>query len=202
MRKVPEVSNLGYERKPADLYETREEWITEGLIKHIVKPPFNLIPDKKKTLVWEPACGSGKMAKVLNRHFYVSATDLYDYGYGEGGHDFFEWQQSCVDAIITNPPYSMATEFLAHALKLIEPIQGVVCMLMRQDFDSASTRKHLFEGHSAFAKKLTLTSRPWWFEKKLGDKQPFFNYAWYCYSWKHTGPPTLGYIHKPKGAKS
>lgn len=36
--------------------------------------------------VWEPACGEGHLAKVLEEHGHrVRATDLIDRGYGVGG---------------------------------------------------------------------------------------------------------------------
>src|SRR6185369_10862163 len=39
--------------------------------------------------IWDPACGDGAMARVLaERGNAVIATDLYDRGYGEPGHDF------------------------------------------------------------------------------------------------------------------
>jgi hypothetical protein len=39
--------------------------------------------------IWEPACGDGTMARVLERTGCpVIATDLYDRGYGKAGYDF------------------------------------------------------------------------------------------------------------------
>ena len=41
--------------------------------------------------VWEPACGEGHMAEVLREYFAeVSATDIFDYGYGDAVHDFLD----------------------------------------------------------------------------------------------------------------
>jgi hypothetical protein len=59
-------------------------------------------------------------------------------------------------AIITNPPYALAQEFIGHALEMMEP-DGIVSMLLRTDFDHAKTRAHLFSGCPAFAKKPVLT---------------------------------------------
>lgn len=95
-----------------------------------------------------------------------------------------------VDAIITNPPYARAYEFIEHALKLMNP-NGVVAMLLRTDFDHAKTRQHLFAGCHAFAKKLVLTKRIQWFADSKG--QPSFNHAWFIWDWKHKGPPILAY---------
>lgn len=69
--------------------------------------------------IWEPACGDGTMARVLeSKGNEVIASDLYDRGYGETGHDFLTTDR-CADNIVTNPPYNAAEGFLkiglAHA---------------------------------------------------------------------------------------
>lgn len=39
--------------------------------------------------IWECACGTGHLSKVLESHGYkVMSTDLIDRGFGEGGIDF------------------------------------------------------------------------------------------------------------------
>ena len=63
-----------------------------------------------------------------------------------------------VQAIITNPPYALAQNFIEHALELMKP-DGIVAMLLRTDFDHAKTRQHLFGGCDQFAKKVVLTKR-------------------------------------------
>jgi len=172
----------GYGRKAGDLYET-PEWVTEALLPHM---------PKRVECVWEPACGSGKMSRVLKGAGYlVYATDI------DGGIDFlthntavqqaeFDWHKwAAADAIITNPPYAHAQAFIEKALSLV----SMVAMLLRCDFDHAKTRQHLFgEG---FAKKLVLTKRIRWFEDTKGS--PSFNHAWFIWDHNHEGPPTLAY---------
>lgn len=99
------------------------------------------------------------------------------------------------DAIVTNPPYEFATEFIERALRLMEAVNGSVAMLMRTDFDHAKSRSHLFRDCPAFAKKLVLTKRIMWFEPEPGakGKSPSFNHAWFIWDWKHEGAPTLAY---------
>ena len=162
----------GYERKERDLYET-PEWVTAALIPH-------LSADIK--MVWEPACGSGKMVRALESAGYaVRATDI------DGGVDFLgcveQWFTG--DAIITNPPYKHAREFIERAFCHARH----VAMLLRTDFDHAKTRQHLFTG--SFAKKIVLTKRIKWFEDSKG--QPSFNHAWFIWNRSHQGPPTLAY---------
>ena len=178
----------GYARRERDLYET-PEWVTEALIPHL--------PSIRDRRVWEPACGSGKMAAVLRRHArLVDASDI-DANHGEMTEDFLSWRRAIigVSAIITNPPYELAAEFCEHALRLMEPERGVVAMLLRTDFDHAKSRAHLFRDCPAFAKKVVLTRRIVWFEPEPGakGKSPSFNHAWYVWDWQHDGPPTIGY---------
>jgi hypothetical protein len=161
----------GYDRKERDEYST-PEWVTLALMAHLPKGLH----------IWEPACGSGKMVRVLAREHEVEATDI------ASGADFLKSENSySCNAIITNPPYALAQEFIEHSLKLV----GLTAMLLRTDYDHAKSRKHLFADHPAFSKKLVLTKRIRWFEDSKGS--PSFNHCWFLWDWKHSGPPTIAY---------
>ncbi len=68
--------------------------------------------------IWEPACGDGAMASVLaTTGNIVTATDLYDRGYGQAGVDFLT-SASTASNIVTNPPYNAAEGFVRSGLKL------------------------------------------------------------------------------------
>lgn len=164
----------GYERKERDLYET-PEWVTRALLPHI---PVRI------TSVWEPAAATGKMLRVLASRGFTHGSDI------DSGVDFLAEKTSPCEAIITNPPYAFAQEFIVHALNLTSP-HGFVAMLLRTDFDHAKTRQDLFSCHPAFAKKLVLTKRIKWFEDSKG--QPSFNHAWFVWDWQHLGLPVLTY---------
>jgi hypothetical protein len=67
--------------------------------------------------IWEPACGDGAMSRVLALTGNpVISSDLYDRGYGEGGHDFLTSTRMC-DNIVTNPPYNSAEGFVRSGLR-------------------------------------------------------------------------------------
>ncbi len=69
--------------------------------------------------VWEPACGDGAMAQVLEATGRrVISTDLIHRGYGAGGRDFLLERDLLAPHIVTNPPFRLADEFVAHALDL------------------------------------------------------------------------------------
>ena len=95
--------------------------------------------------VWECACGEGNLAKVFeDSGFTVKATDLVDRGYGQGGVDFLACNEHFDGDIITNPPYSMAQEFIEHALALVDDGYKV-CMFLKVQFLEGKNRKRLFE---------------------------------------------------------
>ena len=94
--------------------------------------------------IWEPACGQGHLAKVFQAHGYeVTATDLVDRGYGLGGKDFLACETTFDGDIVTNPPYSLAKEFIEHALALV-PVGNKVCMFLKVTFLEGKSRKQLF----------------------------------------------------------
>lgn len=175
----------GYERVAFDQYET-PAWVTQALIPHI--------PERIKN-VWEPACGSGKMARALaDAGYNVHATDIQT---GDNfflfGSSFFLPDKSAVlpDAIITNPPYSTAANFCGFSAGLMRSRKGFVAMLLRTDFDHAKRRRHLFAEHPAFAKKVVLTKRIQWFEDSKSS--PSFNHAWFIWDWQNDAPPVISY---------
>lgn len=167
-----------YERIPLDRYET-PAWVTEVLISEL---PKNI------STVWEPAAGLGQMVEVLGRYFSVISTDI------NSGVDFLKETQCRAPTIITNPPYLFAEEFIRHALKLTESQCGVVAMLLRNEFDSASSRRDLF-ANPPFTKKLVLTKRPYWFEKKAS---PRHNFSWFIFDHSYGSDPVIKYSNHPK----
>src|SRR4051812_50069493 len=71
--------NLPYARHDRDFYPT-PDWVTEALLRRVRLPKG----------IWEPCCGNGAMALVLEAHgHHVVGTDLVDRGYGEAGRGFW-----------------------------------------------------------------------------------------------------------------
>lgn len=177
----------GYARKERDLYET-PEWVTEALLPHL----------RPLRIIWEPACGSGKMYRVLARTAEVWGCDI-EPGDGFIQADFLgptpRVAVDNADAIITNPPYELATAFCEQAVSRMAGNRGLVAMLLRTDFDHAKSRTGLFRDCPVFAKKIVLMKRITWFVEDNGKPKasPSFNHAWYIWDWRHDGPPTIGY---------
>lgn len=161
------LGNSGYERREADFYET-PEWCVRVLLRHV-----------NFQRVWEPACGNGAIARVLaSEGIDVAASDLHDRGYGTPGKDFLADDNPISRDIITNPPYSLAHAFVVHALSITEG-SALVAMLLRNEWDCASTRDHLFDPNGRFMAKIVLTDRPRWIAGTT--MRPRHNYAWFVW---------------------
>lgn len=114
--------------------------------------------------VWEPACGDGAIARVLQAAGHVVvATDLNDHGYGTAGVDFLALARPPLDlgAIVTNPPFALADRFVAHALAMdVE----VVALFLRLTYLEGRRRRALFldrppERVLVFANRVTLAPK-------------------------------------------
>jgi hypothetical protein len=177
----------GYGRKDQDAYQT-PSWVTAVIVPYLRALGV--------TTVWEPACGEGRILAALRDHgFDVVGTDI------STGDDFLNGcsAPTTYDGIATNPPYGtggrMAHKFVKRALELTRRRKGAVAMLLKVDFDSGKTRRHLFAECPAFVGKVVLTERIVWFEPAIAV--PSDNHAWFLWSWKHTGRPTIFYAPSP-----
>ena len=106
---------------------------------------------KQGDCVWEPACGDYAITKVLiNNGYKTVSTDIVH------GRDFMATDLSAgVDWIITNPPFSLAREFVERSAHLGRPF----ALLLKSQFWHAASRVDLFRRFPpAFV--LPLTWRP------------------------------------------
>ncbi len=146
-----------WERKPADLYPTPCN-ATESIMTLISR--LSILSDGTVDLggmdgrsikrVWEPACADGRIARVLEWHgLDVTGTDLREHtGYGVGGIDFLAddverkigLDPTQFDLIMTNPPFSLAREFIEMALRYAP----VVIMLVKQNYYNTDNRFDFF----------------------------------------------------------
>jgi hypothetical protein len=65
---------------------------------------------------WEPACGEGHIAKLLDGEFV--ASDLIDRGYGYVADFLDATEARDINTIITNPPFTLFQEFAEQSLRL------------------------------------------------------------------------------------
>jgi hypothetical protein len=171
-----------YKDRGVDCYETPPEAV-EALLR-VEKLPRN---------IWEPCCGSGNIAGTLiGAGHAVKASDLHDYGYGVPGIDFLD-SAAEAEAIVTNPPYKLAQQFIEHALNLKYPM---VIMLLRLAFLESDRRRRVLE-HSGLARihvfrnRLPMMHRRGWDGPKASSAIPF---AWFVWERGHNGPTTIDRI--------
>jgi hypothetical protein len=167
-----------------DLYETPTEAI------YALLQAENL-----PRVIWEPSCGPGAIARVLRASGrQVIATDLVDYGSPDqdfARRDFLLEREvpPGVQAIVTNPPFKLANEFVEHALKLCPR----VVMFLRLLFIESDRRSHILDcGRLArilvFANRVPRMHRDGW---KGPEATTAIAYAWFVWDARHRGDTTI-----------
>jgi len=145
--------------------------------------------------IWECANGKGAISRVLRAKGYkVVCTDLIDYGVedAKGGVDFLKQQSAPkgVKAIITNPPYMHADEFVRRALVLVPR----VAMLLRLAFLCSVGRADIMDGGKLarvypFANRLPMMHRDGWDGPRV-ESGPI-EFAWFVWDREHRGRAQL-----------
>jgi hypothetical protein len=162
-----------------DVYETPPSAV-EALIR------VESLPEH----IWEPCCGSGRIVEALRAHGYrVTATDLV-----ADRIDFLvEWRAPAgVGAIVTNPPFKLAADFVRHGLELLP----TVAMLLRLNFLESEGRTDIIDGGSlarvhVFADRLPRMHRQGWEGSRSSSTTA---YAWFVWQRDYAGPITLDRI--------
>lgn len=99
--------------------------------------------------ILEPCVGGGMIVDAIN-NFYTNkrdftCLDIVDRGYPNTiVQDFLTWKtDKKFDAIITNPPYSLATEFIYKSMDLLND-NGQMAMFLKINFLEGQKRKKLY----------------------------------------------------------
>lgn len=156
--------------------------------------------EKFQRKIWEPACGTGEMARVFEGAGHlVIPTDLVDRGYGWcGPHwDFLKRRECEIDAdIATNPPFELAQEFTQHALDLTAQHRGKVAMFARLAFLEGRDRYHWFPT-TPLARVHVMSARVKIQRGRLAtssDKGGLMAFAWFIWEHGYRGPPSLHFL--------
>jgi hypothetical protein len=170
-----------------DLYETPTEAV------YALLEVEGDLPDS----IWEPCCGSGSIVRALRYSgFEVYATDLVDHGCAgsESRVDFLLEQRAPdgIEAIVTNPPFKIADQFVGHALRLVPR----VFMLLRLAFLESERRTPILDNGTlarvhVFKNRLPMMHRSGWAGPKASSSIPF---AWFVWDRNHAGPATINRI--------
>ncbi|MBS3648741.1 hypothetical protein KEU06_08875 [Pseudaminobacter sp. 19-2017] len=175
------LGTSGHERVENDFYPTPAE-CTHALLRFLEAQGRGVL-DK---LVWEPAAGQGHISKVCRLYgAQVIESDIAPQTKNAVVGDFTTaviGVEEPIDYIITNPPYKrdVIDAFMAKCVTFAREY-GVTCaMLMRNEVDSAITRRKFFLDCAQYDTKLSLLWRPRWIADSTGS--PRHNYAWFIWS--------------------
>ena len=96
------------------------------------------------------------------------------------------------EAIVTNPPYKLAEQFVEHALDLVPHVD----MLLRLAFLESERRRGILEGRGlarvhVFRNRLPMMHRDGWTGPRATSATA---YAWFAWDRTHTGPAALNRI--------
>jgi hypothetical protein len=171
-----------------DLYQTPPEAV-RALLKAESLP----------RTIWEPACGPGSIARTLRAAGHVVyATDLVDYKSPDqdmSRWDFLNERQAPigVEAIVTNPPFKNADEFVEHSLKLCPKVYMLLRLSFLEGGTKSKARRAILDGGRLakvmpFANRLPMMHRDGYEGPKEGSKMVF---AWFVWNEAHTGDATI-----------
>lgn len=148
--------------------------------------------------IWEPACGEGHIATVLQAAgLSVVATDLNDRGFGAVGIDFLRQTAPRALHIVTNPPYGsgLADAFIETSLSFTRETDGKVAMLLNLNSLCHHTRTGWWRSHPP-ARIYAIDSVVCGSEPDRAPPRHFAanRYYWAVWTPDHIGPPAFWWL--------
>ena len=203
------------DRQEDDFYATDPRAI-EALINapvekysQITQISLSYCKGERGYFIWECAAGNGNLSNWLKQNGYnVVASDLKYRGCTDGsiidGLDFlttypynkFKGVAAHPLIILTNPPYSLATEFIEHALEIL-PDGGLYIALMNITYLAGQKRYQRVYSKGSLREIYVFSKR---IECWKNGEQPkdkcgsIANYAWYVFQKGYKGQPTLYWL--------
>ena len=150
----------------------------------------------------EPCVGGGHIADVIKKYYNseVFGCDLVDRGYSTTFVADFLTQEfdRKFDNIVTNPPYSLAQEFLEKGMEVIND-NGKIAMFLKIQFLEGAKRKEMFSKYPpkyiyVFSKR----QNPWRNGSSVDEKgKPWSStmcFAWFIWEKGFKGEPIVRWI--------
>jgi hypothetical protein len=156
-----------------------------------------LLAEPLPRYIWDPCCGTGTIVTELRAAGHeVVATDLVDYRFpitppSYYGVDFLlEWKAPAgCEAIVCNPPYKLAPQFVRHAIDLVP----FTAMLLRLAFLESASRTDILENGQlasvlVFRRRLPTMHRHNWAGPRASSSIAF---AWFVWRREWCGNPQI-----------
>ncbi len=208
-RRNPTTSHRFTTVSNRDKYVARYIAIVQEIDSHVAANFYPTPPEATRALlsvetfdgpIWEPACGKGHIAKVLEAHGHeVIATDLNDWGYGTPRIDFLKARGGCGNArhIVTNPPYGkgLADDFVSKALAITAKTGGKVAMLLNLASLAQEQRTPAWRKNPP-ARLYAIDGVVCWPDSERTPPKHFLahRYVWAVWEHGHSGPSTFGWL--------
>jgi hypothetical protein len=146
----------------------------------------------------EPACGEGHISKLLDLS-QTDSFDLIDRGFGKTGFDFLTSTYSPkYNTIITNPPFSLFTEFVKKSLEISNRYVVFFGKLVALEGDKRASflQKTPLKYIYVFKKRQTPLINGNGIDQKTNKK---FNsntmaFAWFIWDKEYTGEPIIRWL--------
>ena len=175
--------------------ETNDYYATEGKAAELL-----LEVEKFTPTIWENAVGAGDLAEVFVKNGYnVRASDIVDRGYPNTEIiDFLTYNEPITTDVVSNPPYSKATQFIRNCLDLAK--DGVkVAMFLKIQFLEGKKRKKLFAEYPPktiyVSSSRLLCAKNREFEKMRAGGGSAVAYAWFVWVKGYKGETIIKWIN-------
>lgn len=173
------ANNSSGKRKKSDFYETPYS-MTQKLL------------DREQFFgtILEPSCGNGAIVKVLERNGYsVVSKDI------SNGHNFLN-ENDRYESIITNPPFSLAKEFIT---KCKEICDGKYALLLPLSYLHGKARfDSFYHNNKIHLKCVYVFTRYPMLGEELRDDGKYNTgmmvYAWFIFEKNYDGEPIIRWI--------
>ena len=149
--------------------------------------------------ILEPSAGQGHISEVfIKKGYEVKSFDLINRGYGEV-QDFLKYNENWEGDIVTNPPYSLAQEFVEHSLSLV-PKGNKVAMFLKLQFLEGKSRKKMFSKNPpkivyVSSSRLLCAKNGVWGKGKGFISSSAVAFCWFIWEKGYVGDPIIKWFN-------
>jgi hypothetical protein len=176
------ANNVKGQRKKSDFYET-----PYSITRHLLE--LDLF-EYESTTVCEPACGSGAITKVLGEKWDGGLITSYD-----KEKDFLT-ENNTYDYIITNPPFSLAFEFVQKSKEVA--LRKFALLLPLSYLHGKKRYDNIYNDTEYGLEKVYVFTRYPMLGDELRDDGKYNTgmmvYAWYIFKNHYSNSPTINWI--------